>query len=102
MVAVEQPSQGGLGAGEVALERVAAYAGGVCGAQRLEPPVDLRLDQCRVVEQLQHPRPDELVDLREADGPVLADASFGAAVPVGARAAVVLAQDPLGLRVEQR
>ena len=84
MVAVEQPSQGGLGAGEVALERVAASAGGVLGAQRLEPPVDLRLDQCRVVEQLQHARPDELVDLGEADGAVLADASFGAAVPVGA------------------
>lgn len=95
LVAVEQPAYCGLGAGEVALERGPTPGGRVRGAHRLKPAVDLGLDQCRVFEQPEHSAPDELVDLCEADRPVLADAPFGAAMPVGARAAVVLAQLPV-------
>jgi hypothetical protein len=95
LVAVQQPSQRGLGADEVALECVATPGGWVRGAHRLQSAVDLGLDQGRVLQQFEHPAPDELVDLREADGPVVADPSFGAAVAVGAGAAVVLAQDPV-------
>src|SRR5204863_5556615 len=89
LIAVEQPPERGLSACEVALERVATSGGRVCRAHRLEPAVDFGLDQVRVVEQSEHPGPDELVDLREADRPVLADAAFGAAVTVGARATVI-------------
>ncbi|MGH2871862.1 MAG: hypothetical protein ACRDL5_05310, partial [Solirubrobacteraceae bacterium] len=74
LVAVEQPSDRVLGAGEVALERVATPGGRVRGAHRLEPAVDLCLDQGGIVEQTEHAVPDELVDLGQADGPVLADA----------------------------
>ena len=77
------------------MESVTARGGWVRGAGCLKPPVDLGLDECRVVEQSEHAAPDELVDLGQAHGPVIADAAFGATVPVGARAAVVLAQDPV-------
>ncbi len=80
MVAIDQASQGVLGAGEVPLERVTTGGGRMRGSERLKPPVDLGLDQRGVVEQSEHPGPDELVDLRQADGPVLADAAFGTAV----------------------
>ena len=66
------------------MERVTARGGWVRRAECLESAVDLGLDQCRVVEQSEHTGPDELVDLAQADGPVIADAPFGAAVPVGA------------------
>jgi hypothetical protein len=95
LVAVDQASQRVLAAGEVALERVTASGRGVRGAEGLQPPADLGLDQRWVVEQSEHAFPDELVDLWQADGSVLADAAFGAAVPVGAGAAVVLAQEPV-------
>ncbi len=84
LVAVEQASQRILRAGEIPLERVTARGGWVRGAECLEPAVDLGLDQCGVVEQSEHTGPDELVDLGQADGPVIADAAFGAAVAVGA------------------
>ena len=84
LVAVEQPAQRGLGAGEVALERVPTPGGRVRRTHRLKAAVDLGLDQCRVLEQPEYSGPDELVDLCEADRSVLADAPFGAAVAVGA------------------
>ncbi len=95
LVAVQQPAQRGLSAGEVALERVPTPGSRVRRTHRLKPAIDLGLDQCRVLEQPEHSAPDELVDLCEADRSVLADAPFGAAVAVGARAAVVLAQLPV-------
>jgi hypothetical protein len=95
LVAIDQASQRVLRAREVPLDRVTTRGGRVRGAESRKPAVDLGLDQCRVVEQSEDPRPDELVDLCQADRPVLADAAFGTAVPVGARAAVVLAQDPV-------
>ena len=45
LVAVQQPPQRGLRAGEVALERVPTPGGRVRRAHRLEPAVDLGLDQ---------------------------------------------------------
>jgi hypothetical protein len=63
LVAVEQASQRVLRAGEVPLERVAARGRGVRGTECLQPPIDLGLDQCRIVEQSEHAAPDELVDL---------------------------------------
>jgi hypothetical protein len=39
-----------LGAGQVALESVAAVACWVLGAEGLEPPVDLGLDQLGVLQ----------------------------------------------------
>jgi hypothetical protein len=84
LVAVQQPAQRGLRAGEIALQRVATPGGRVGGAHRLQPAVDLGLDQGRVLQQSEHATPDELVDLGEADGPVLADASLRATVTVGA------------------
>ena len=84
LVAVQQSSDRVLGADEVALERVSSAGGGVRRAHRLESAVDFGLDQRGVVEQREHSGPDELVDLGEADRAVLADASFGAAVAVGA------------------
>ena len=96
LVAVDQASQRVPGAGEVALERVAtrwwrgARRGVVWSRRSISASISVG-----VLEQPEHPRPDELVDLCEADRPVGADTPFGAAVPVGARAAVVLAQDPV-------
>jgi hypothetical protein len=84
LVAVQQPAQRGLRAGEVALERVPTPGGWVRCPHHLKAAIDLGLDQSRVLEQPEHPGPDELVDLGEADRSVLADATFGAAVPVGA------------------
>ena len=49
LVAVDQSVQRILGTGQVALEPVAAAGGGVLAAERLEPPVDLGLDQLRVL-----------------------------------------------------
>jgi hypothetical protein len=93
LVAVDQASERVPSAGEVPPECVTACRGWVRGAEGLEPPVDLGLDQCRVVQQSEHAAPEELIDLWQPDRPVLAGAAFGAAVPVGARAAVVLAQE---------
>jgi hypothetical protein len=84
LVAVDQPSQRALGACEVTLERVTTRGGGMRGAECLKPAIDLGLDQCRVVEQAEHPAPDQFVDLWQAHGPVVTDAAFGTAVPVGA------------------
>ena len=94
LVAVDQSPQRVLRAREVALEPVAAVAGGVLGAERLEPPVDLGLDQLGVLQQREHLGPDRLVDLVDANGASGADASLGAAEAVGARAAVVVVHDP--------
>jgi hypothetical protein len=84
LVAVEQSPEGALRVCEVALQRVTLACGGVCLAECGEPPVDFGFDQARVLEQVEYAGPDELVDLGQADGPVPADTSFGAAVPVGA------------------
>ena len=94
LVAVYQSAQRFLGTGEVALEAVAAAGGGVLVAERLEPPVDLGLDQLGVLEQREHLDPDRLVDLVDANGASGADATLGAAEAVGARAAVVVVHDP--------
>ena len=79
LVPVDQSAQRVLRAGEVALEAVAAAGGGVLGAERLEPPVDLGLDQLGVLEQREHLVPDRLVDLVDANG------TGGADLPSGRR-----------------
>ena len=94
LVAVDQSAQGVLGTGEVALEPVAAAGGGVLAAERLEPPVDLGLDQLRVLEQREHLGPDRLVDLVDANGASGAYAALTASEAVGARAAVVVVHVP--------
>lgn len=96
LVAIDQPPHGVLGAGEVTLQSLAAAAGGVGGAQRGQPPLYLGLDQGGVFEQREHLRPDELVGVGQADGAVAADTAFRATRAVGAGAAVVLAEDPVG------
>ena len=95
LVAVQQPPERGLGTREVALERVPTPSGRVRRAHRFKPPVDLGLDQRRVLQQSENSGPDELVDLGQTDRPVVTDTPFGPAVAVGARAAVVLAQHPV-------
>ncbi len=84
MVAVQQPPEPGPGAGEIALERLATSGGGVRCTHRLKPAIDLGLDQRGVLQQSEHPSPYELVDLGDADWPVLADAALGSAVPIRA------------------
>ncbi len=66
-------------AGEV-LERVPTPGGRVRRAHRFNSAVDLGLDQGRVLQQSKHSGRHELVDLREADAPVLTGAPFGPAV----------------------
>ena len=94
LVAVDQSAQRVLRAGEVALQSVAAAGGGVLGAERLEPPFDLGLDQLGVLEQREYLGPDRLVDLLDANGASGAHPSLGAAEAVGARAAVVVVDVP--------
>jgi hypothetical protein len=94
LVAVDQSPQRVLGAREVALESVAAVAGGVLGAERLKPPFDLGLDQLGVLQQREYLRPHQLVDLFDADGTSGADASLRAAEAVGSRATVVVVHVP--------
>jgi hypothetical protein len=90
LVAVDQPAQPALRAGEVALEAVAAVAGRMLGAERLEPPLDLCLDQLGVLKQREHLRPDRLVDLFDPDGAGCTDPPFRPAEAVGSRAAVIV------------
>ena len=90
LVAVDQPSQRVLRARQVALQSVAAAGGGVLGAERLEPQVDLGLDQLGILEQREYLGPHRLVDLVDANGASGADPALGAAEAVGARAAVVV------------
>ena len=90
LVAVDQSSQRGLRAGQVALEAVAAVAGWVLSAERLKPPVDLGLDQLGILQQRKDLRPHRLVDVLDADGASRADASLGPTEAVGSRAAVVV------------
>jgi len=94
LVAVDQPPQSILRADEVALEAFAAVAGWVLGAEGCEPPLDLGLNQLGVLKQREYLRPDELVDLFDANGASGADAPFWAAEAVGSRAAVVVVDVP--------
>ena len=84
LVAVDQPSQRVLCAGQVASEPVAAASGGVFAAERPEPPVDLGLDQLRVLQQREHLGPDRFINLVDANGTSGAHPSFGTAEAVGA------------------
>jgi hypothetical protein len=83
LIAVDQPRQRVVRAREVALQAFAAVAGGVLGAERLKPPLDLGLDQLGVLQQREHLGPDEPVDLFDADGASGADAPLRAAKAVG-------------------
>jgi hypothetical protein len=94
LVAVDQPPQRALRAREVTPEPVAAVAGRVLGTKRLEPPLDLGLDQLGVLEQREHLCPDQLVDVLDPDGASRTDAALGAAEAVGSRAAVVVVHVP--------
>jgi hypothetical protein len=76
------------------LEPVAAAGGGVLAAQRLEPPLDLCLDQLRVLQQREHLGPDRLIDLVDPHGTSGADPTLRAAEAVRARAAVVVVHGP--------
>jgi hypothetical protein len=93
LVGLDQAGDGGLGAGDVPFERFAAPGGGVLGACRLEPAVDLGSDERGVFEQPADLAPDEPVELVGADRAALADATADVAVVVRADAAVVV--DPL-------
>ena len=66
------------------MEAVAAAGGRVLAAERLEPPVDLGLDQLGVLQQREHLDPDRLVDLVDANGTGGADPALGAAEAVSA------------------
>ena len=94
LVAVDQSPQRALRMRKVALEPVAAVAGWVLGAECLKAPLDLGLDQLGVLQQRDYLRPDELVDLVNANWAGGADASLGAAEAVGSRAAVVVVHVP--------
>jgi hypothetical protein len=83
LVAVDQSPQRALRTRKVTLEPVAAVAGWVLGAERLKAPLDLGLDQLGVLQQRDYLRPDQLVDVVDADGASSADASLGAAEAVG-------------------
>jgi hypothetical protein len=82
LVAVDQPPKRVLGAREVALQRFAAVAGWVLGAERRKPPLDLGLDQLGVLQQREYLDPDQLVDLLDADRAIAADAPLRAAEAV--------------------
>ena len=84
LVTVDQPPQRVLRAREVALEAFAAVAGWVLGTERLNPPLDLGLNQLGVLEQREYLRPDEFVDLLDANVTCGADAPFGPTEAVGA------------------
>jgi hypothetical protein len=94
LVAVDQSAQRILRTGQVALEPVAAAGSGVLAAERLEPPVDLGLDQLGVLQQREHLGPDRLIDLVNANGASGADPALGASEAVSARAAVVVMHVP--------
>ncbi|HXZ85563.1 MAG TPA: hypothetical protein VEI82_08745, partial [Myxococcota bacterium] len=98
LVGLDQALEGAACAHQVALQSLAAVAGGVLGAEALEPPLDLGLDQRWVVEQTQHVAPDELVELLQARWPVAAHLPVQAARAVGARAAVVVVDAALAGR----
>jgi len=94
LVAIDQSAQRVLCAGQVALEPVAAAGGGVLAAERLELPVDLGVDQLRILEQREHLGPDRLIDLVDANGASGADPALGASEAVSARAAVAVVHVP--------
>ena len=67
LVCLDQPLDRGAGAGEIALERVAATCGGVLGPCGGESTIDLAADQFGVLEQSADLGPDERVELISAD-----------------------------------
>jgi hypothetical protein len=89
LVGLDQPLDRAVGAGEVALERVAAPRGGVLGAQRLQSAVDLGADERGVLEQPADLGPDHWFQLVGADRAALAHAPAGVPPVVLADAAVV-------------
>ena len=84
LVAVDEASERALCASQVTLQRVTTCRGGVRGAERLKPSVDLSFDQCRVLEEAKDSVPDKLVDLCQAQRPILTDTTFRPAMSVGA------------------
>src|SRR5918999_4951064 len=89
LVGLDQPVDGGLGAGDVALERLAAAGGGVLRARRLEPAVDLLARERRLLEQAADLLPDERFELVGADRAASAHAPADVPPVVLADAAVV-------------
>jgi hypothetical protein len=89
LVGLDQPGDRAVGAGEVALERVAAAGGGVLGPQRLEPAVELRAHERGVLEQPADLVPHERFELIGADRAAVADAPADVAPVVLADVAVV-------------
>jgi hypothetical protein len=78
LVTVDQPSQRVLGAREIAFESLAAMVGWMLGAERLQSPLALGVDQSWVLEQREHLGPDQLVDLLDPHWTVRADTSLWA------------------------
>jgi len=93
LVGLDQAGDRGAGAGQVAFDGLATARGGVFGAQRPQPAVDLGAHERGVLEQAPYLAPDELVELVGADRTAVADAPADVAVVVRADAAVVV--DPL-------
>jgi hypothetical protein len=93
LIGLDQPLDRCGGAGEVALERLAPPGGGVLGAHRGEPAIDLGAHQRGVFEQPSDLYPDERVELVSADRAAGAPLAVGVSPAVLADAAVV--GDPL-------
>jgi hypothetical protein len=89
LVGLDQPLDRAGGAGEVALERLAAASGWVLGAQCVEAAVDLRPDERGVLEQPPDLAPDERLQLVGTDRAALAHAPADVPPVVLADAAVV-------------
>ena len=99
LVGLDQASDRGVGACDVALERLAAARGGMLGPQRGESAVDLGSDELRVLEQPSDLAPDERVELIGADRAAVAPLAVGVPPAVLADAAVVV--DPLVARARR-
>ena len=82
LVGLDQAVDRALRAGDVALERIAAAAGGVLGPQGLEAAVDLRAHERGVFEQPADLVPHEPVELIGADRAAVAHAPADVAVVV--------------------
>jgi hypothetical protein len=98
LVCLDQTLNGTARADQVALQSLAAVAGGVLHAQALKPALDLCLDQRGIFEQLEHLAPDELVQLLQACRPIAAHLPVQATRAVGPRAAVVVVDAALAGR----